>query len=461
MKRLIVLILALGVFSTASGVIRLKVHESDGQTPFDPNNGVMVGTHLTITVNSDSNDYWNGGLFIAGEDRNLGRLRARGFDPNAGDWVGSHYDDAGQWALVTDWNDSAIWGYDLRTYYSVDANSDNNSTSPGDWFVIDYHAEKAGDCNIGFYDYSVSWDDPNYYLVISNVPTRDLNADDSVNFADFAILAPMLFSTDCNEPNWCDGADLDGDGIVDGNDLALFAEYWLWPSSPHTPDIPGDTNYPQDANIIYSIVDANGSSEITIDINDSITLYVDIATTEANDVWVFDIEVDISDTNLGYIDNTEYPYGTAEILAEPNRDSGWDYWGPGSEQEEAIRLTGLTTGNAIADGHLASFVFTCSGQGDVTLDLVNLLSLNTDDIEVFPMLESITIHQVDPNSQQMMGGGMIAMMVPMESQTMPESSPDDTIDWLENLWLEEEVLREMYSEAEWDEFVESVRDAYQ
>jgi len=110
---------------------------------------------------------------------------------------------------------------------------------------------------------------------------------------------------------------------------------------------------------------------------------------------------------------------------------------------------------------LASFVFTCSGQGDVTLDLVNLLSLNTDDIEVFPMLESITIHQVDPNSQQMMGGGMIAMMVPMESQTMPESSPDDTIDWLENLWLEEEVLREMYSEAEWDEFVESVRDAYQ
>ena len=82
--------------------------------------------------------------------------------------------------------------------------------------------------NVGFYDYSISWDDPNYFLRFSHIPTRDLNFDEKVNFVDFATFASKWNATDRNNPNWCDGADLDRDSDVDYNDLGLFLGYWLW-----------------------------------------------------------------------------------------------------------------------------------------------------------------------------------------------------------------------------------------
>ncbi|MHC4192865.1 MAG: hypothetical protein ACYS8I_02785 [Planctomycetota bacterium] len=451
MKRLCTLMLALSVVQIAAGQVTLKVYEGDGVTPFDSDDEIMVGTKLTLVISSDSNDYWSGGLFIRGDDRAFATLEGRDYDANTRDWTGSHYEDAGELAKVTAWHDSYIWGYDLLTFYPVDNNSGDNSTEAGDWFVIDYYADEAGDCNLEFYDYSISWDDPNYFITFSHVPTRDLNWDDVVNFVDYAIFSSRWNATACNDPNWCDGADLERDGDVDYNDLALFADYWLWPTSINE----SNADYLEDPNITYTIVDGNGLSEITVDVNESVTLYVDIATTEANDVKYFDIEVDISDANLGFIDNTEYPNGTAQILAEPNRDSYWDYWGPGLEQEEGIRLFGMTTGCAIADGHLAGFVFTCEGQGDVTLELTNWVSVNTDGKQVYPKLESIVIHQVDPNAQ-MEGEGMSMSSGPQE-----EPDIDEVEEWLESLWHDYKDIREMYSKKEWDEFINSVIDSYQ
>jgi len=237
-KKLLVLILALGIVPIATGQITLEVREADGETPFDCNDDIMVGSRLTIIVssdcNSDCNDYWSGGLFIKGEDRALGTLAGRGLDPNdpnARDYTDSHYKAAGDFAKVTGWKDSSIWGFDLYTFYPVDGNSESNSTVAGGWFIIDYKAEEVGDCNVGFYDYSISWDDPNYFLRFSHSPTRDLNFDEKVNFVDFAIFASQWNATDRNNPNWCDVADLKRDGIVDYDDLALFIDYWLWPGS--------------------------------------------------------------------------------------------------------------------------------------------------------------------------------------------------------------------------------------
>jgi len=450
MKKLLTLILVLGMAPIAAGQVSLKVYEADEVTPFDSNEAIMVGTRLTLIVSSDSNDYWSGGLFIADRNRALGTLAGRSYDPNTRDWTDLHYEAAGDLAKVTAWKDSSIWGFDLYTFYPVDGNSEDNSTITGDWFIVDYYADEVGECNVGFYDYSVSWDDPNYYITFSHIPTRDLNSDEVVNFGDFAIFSSQWYATDCNDPNWCDGADLERDGDVDYNDLELFVKYWLWPTSASEPNSPNAPNYPEDPNIIFRIVDANGLSEITIDVNDSITLYVEIATTDANNVYAFDIEVDISDTNFGSIDNTEYPDGTAQILAEPNRDSPWDSWGPGWEQEEGIRLSGMTTGCAIADGHLASFVFTCEGQGNVTLELINWVSFNTDDKLVFPKLEGIVIHQAYPSSQLMMEGEMAGT-----------SSIDEVVEWLEGLWSEEKEIRENFSKQEWDEFIDSVENSYQ
>ena len=83
MKKLLTLVLVLSMCPTAVGQISLKVYEADGVTPFDCNDDIMVGTQLTLIVSSDSNDYWSGGLFIAGQDRELGTLAGRDWDPNA------------------------------------------------------------------------------------------------------------------------------------------------------------------------------------------------------------------------------------------------------------------------------------------------------------------------------------------------------------------------------------------
>ncbi len=469
MKKTVILTFIFGIAPIAFGQVLLQVYEADEVTPFDCNSNVMVGDKLVLIVRSESNDTWSGGLFITGQDRLLGTLAGRDKDPDSRDWTGSHYADAGDLAKVTEWRDSTMWGFDLYTFlpfYPFDNNSVDNSTVPGSWFVIDYYANEVGECNVGLYGYNsdeISWTEPNYLIIFSNVPTRDLNSDELVDFHDFAIYSLQWINDNCNEPEWCEGADIDRDGDVDHKDLGLFADYWLWPDSSNEPDepcSPGDPNYPEDPNIIYSIVDASGLSEITLDINDSITLYVDIASSNDNDVQAFDIEVDISDPNLGSIDNTEYPDGTAQILAEPNRESSWDYWGPGWRQEEGIRLSGLTTGNAIADGHLASFVFTSEGPGDVILELINCVSFNTDSEEVFPKLESIVIHQVDP---QMMGAS--SEMLLTEETTLSESPQEDVdidelVNWLEELWFEGDEIKKTYNRAEWKEFIDLVENAY-
>jgi hypothetical protein len=453
--------LVLGIVPIALGQDSWNIYKADGVTPFDCNSEIMVGDKLVFVYSLDSNDYGNVGVFIAGQDRLLSTLTGRDKDPNSRDWIGSHYENAGDFALVLQWRDSDIWGFDCYTFYPVDGNSEDNSTVPGDWFVIDYHAIKAGDVNVGFYiynEYEQSWDEPNYILTIHNAPTRDFDSDGSVDYYDYATFSSHWNDTSCSDPNWCAGADIDRDGDVDNKDLGLFVEYWLWPNPVYEPEEP---EYPEDANVIYSIVDVNGLSEITIDVNESITLYVDIASTTENNVWAFDIEVDISNPNLGSIDNREYPVGTAQILAEPNRDTYWDYWGPGLEQKEGIRFSGATQGDAIADGHLASFVFTCEGHGDVTLELKNWVSFNTDNELVFPKLENIVIHQIDP--EMMMGGGSEMMSGPEEStqsESTEEIDVDELVDWLEDLWSEEKEIRETFTRKEWNEFIDSVENSY-
>jgi hypothetical protein len=58
----------------------------------------------------------------------------------------------------------------------------------------------------------------------SRVPLGDYDADCSVQLDDFAALAVQWLSADCVE---CGGIDLTGDGVVDLNDLLIFAEDWL------------------------------------------------------------------------------------------------------------------------------------------------------------------------------------------------------------------------------------------
>jgi hypothetical protein len=445
-KKLLVLILALGVVPIATAQIALRVCEADGVTPFDGGD-IMVGSKLTLIVSSDTGDYWSGGLFIRGQDRALGTLSARDSDPNTRDYTDSHYDNAGDMAKVTAWKDSDIWGFDL---YGSDINA-----VAGDWFIIDYKAVGIGETNVGFYDYSISWNDPNLLVTFHHVPTRDFNRDEIVGISDYVTLASYWLEENCSEPNWCGGTDISRDGWVDMVDFALFEKYWLWGAPPgEEPNYPDE---PVDPNIIFSIVDANGLNEITTNIGQTITLYVDMLTLGAS-IIQFDVEVNISDPNLGSIDNTAYdPYdppglGTARILAEP-RNEEFDDWGPGLQQEEGIEFYAVSLFDPIWNGHLASFEFTCLNQGDVSFELINWIS------SYAAKLESITIHQIDPNSPvMMMGSGMSGM--PQQTQSVQEADTDGLVNILEAIWLYDENIREMYSEDEWDAFVDSVKSAY-
>jgi hypothetical protein len=417
----------------------------------------MAGTKLTLIVHSDSNNYWSGGLFLSGNNRDFGSLSARDYDANTGDYTGSHLEQAGHFAMVTGWQDSSIWGFDMYTFYPVYGDTNSNNTQPGDWFIIDYTAEKPGDCNVGFYDYSVSWDEPVCCLAFTQVTSRDFNNDGQVDFQDYAILASNWISADCTEPNWCGSADLNMDGNVDYTDLLGFIDFWLWPQLPVPPADSNEPPIPVDPNIIIRIVDAEDSNEITIDVNESITLYLRLTTTQQGNLGIFDVEAVISDTNLGSIDNREYNpndpndpnNGSARILAEP-RGTFFDYIGPGYTQSEGITLTAANIGAYFNDGNLASFVFTCNGQGDVTLSIKNHLA------GPYPKLESILIHQAAPNSQQMMMGDS---GIEAQSSQIPEDI--DTYElaaWLEEIWVNDPNLLDTVTEDDWSQFRETVKE---
>jgi hypothetical protein len=224
MKRITILLLFLSMTSPMLGAVFTKVCEADGNTPFDGRD-IMVGTKLTIIVWSDVDEYWGdeegddgGGLAIKEAYWDRGVLSAR--EPVIdGNWVGSYFPAAGNEAGVWDWEESGIDGFNLYT--------GSTGIEAGNWFIIDYTALDINDCNVGFYDHRISWDDPNYDLVFFHVRTRDFNNDTEVDFRDYVILASHWLEADCDDPGWCQGADLDIDGNVDFDDLMLFCEYWL------------------------------------------------------------------------------------------------------------------------------------------------------------------------------------------------------------------------------------------
>ena len=234
MKNIFYFLMIFCMASAASAEISTRVCLADGNTPLelaDPNipfvyRDIMVGTRLTIIVDSNTAGSWDGGLFIAEADIDYGVLSGRDFNDITVDWQGSRFDATGDSARVFDWNGAIDLQGENRIGFDLYGHT---SSQAGDWFILDYTAISAGYCNVGFYDYS--WpdgmDSPVYDITFSHVPSRDFNNNARVDFADFAVFASHWQETGCSDPNWCEGTDLNIDGNVDINDLTLFASYWL------------------------------------------------------------------------------------------------------------------------------------------------------------------------------------------------------------------------------------------
>jgi hypothetical protein len=222
MKRLIsFVVLLVATAPAAHAEVFTRVCLADGNTPLglaDPcipfvYRPIMVGTHLTIIISSDTSDIWDGGeLSLWDANQNYGILSG-----------GSQLLAAGDTATVyivqeTEEVDGQV--HDANGFGFLGG----NNPSAGDWFIVDYNAIGLGTCSVIFYNWDVDWYNPLYQMSFTHVITRDFNNDGIVNFEDFAVLGSNWH---CSEPENCSGTDLDADGYVGISDLMQFAEYWL------------------------------------------------------------------------------------------------------------------------------------------------------------------------------------------------------------------------------------------
>ncbi len=220
----------------AAARVWTSVYQCDERTllvPADPNHpgvypDIMVGTRLVIVVSSDTGGYWWGGLLTSVEDWNYGTLSGRGFSAETQTYGASCLPAAGRRPSAVEYSDPTGTGFELSAFVGRSYAERADDAVPGDWFILDYHAERVGSCDVGLYDFDLSPDVPVEVLSFNHVPTRDFQGDGVANFKDFALLARRWRSAVDPDPNGPDAPfDLKTDGHVDIADLTLFTAYWL------------------------------------------------------------------------------------------------------------------------------------------------------------------------------------------------------------------------------------------
>ncbi|HOK65341.1 MAG TPA: hypothetical protein PK054_04070 [Anaerohalosphaeraceae bacterium] len=460
MKRGVVYLLSLVISSCAFAAVSFRLADPNTLLPL-PSNEILLGQPVSIVISSDTNEPWQGGIFVRGQDRFVSRIVGRGSNPVLRHYPASCFSAAGPHARAMLWKDSYLQGFDFYTE-AFDPNA-------GDWFVVDYQALRPGTCTLEFYDYTTgdpnSWYVPAQTLAVENTPSRDFTGDDLVNLEDFAHFASYWLEEGCAAPDWCAQTDLDWDGLVGLADLTLFSEHWLrgmpgWQPAPAPAVI--------DPNLFYAITDSEDANEITLTVGESVRLYIQKTTLE-QEVRLIYLEATISDTELGWIDNTEYDpnnpeSSTAELLVEP-RYTFFDYWGPGETQPEGIVFFATGLGQNLSDGPVASFVYTASEPGDVILDLI-------DYGQIPSARHRMVIHQVAPmqaNAPDTQSFQTMSFAVPEaenlssaeSAETAAESQivTEEAVEFLERIWEEDPQIREQISEEQWNDFIEKVRNS--
>jgi len=251
MKKLFVLILA-ALTPVAAARVWVSVYQPDGKTPLaavdanqpDVYRDMMVGTRLTLVLSSDSNEYWGGNLLLFRDDAQYARLSGRGYVLPLPDsrikfpkYRDSCLEAAGTRAAVWDVVDSNTVGLGFNSDHTPYITG-GHPAYPGDWFVVDYHAEQAGFSEVGLYDLLADDNVPMQTLSFTHVPSRDFNGDTIVNLKDFALLAarwrPAADPNSVSEP----AVDPNAEHPVGAADLASFSQYWLARTDSNEPPVP-------------------------------------------------------------------------------------------------------------------------------------------------------------------------------------------------------------------------------
>jgi hypothetical protein len=250
MRVLTAAVVCLGLALNASAEVSVQVYRCDGTTALslkDPNipdifSDIMVGTHLVLVVSSDApvlgEDWWWGALLTTLDDWDRGKLIGRGFNPATQNYESSCLEAAGWSSFVT-----PVESPDLdRIGFNLSADS---GPVAGDWFVLDYRAEKVGSCDARLFEYTVVGNEPVKgdprdddaakplvetiveTLTLTQVPSCDLNSDHIVNFRDFALLTSHWRQVAGPDPAAPALPDLDADGLIGPSDISQFTDFWL------------------------------------------------------------------------------------------------------------------------------------------------------------------------------------------------------------------------------------------
>ena len=126
-------------------------------------------------------------------------------------------------------------------------------------------------------------------------------------------------------------------------------------------------------------------------------------------------------------------------------------------QFEGIQFVAASFGGPINDGAIASFVYTPTAVGTVTLELIAYLE------DTATERRSLVLHQYAPEEQQMMKSGTGEGGESMMFSTAPETEPisqetvDEIVLQLETIYEESPELQETINENDWQEFIDAVK----
>ncbi len=94
-----------------------------------------------------------------------------------------------------------------------------------DRWYLDGNSVQEGDRSYTLYNVQAEHD---VLVTFMGVLPMDLDGDGVLDFVDYAIFAFYWMDDTCMDPDWCKDSDSDGSGGVDSVDLFNFANYWLW-----------------------------------------------------------------------------------------------------------------------------------------------------------------------------------------------------------------------------------------
>jgi hypothetical protein len=209
MNRLLASALLTLCAATAGADVWTDAYLCDGTTPLSPADpdypnvyrDIMVGTRLTLLLRSDTGRAWSGYLLVPYDTYPVGSLAARDPNDQTGNYEGSILPAACP-QILPPWHIPIVSRHaspkGVGFYFAH-----FNDAVPGDWYVLDYHANDLGPCTV------------NLYTDLAGLPAIVSS-----------LLAAAWRTPPGPDPNRA-ALDLNADARLDYADLALFSEYWL------------------------------------------------------------------------------------------------------------------------------------------------------------------------------------------------------------------------------------------